>query len=75
MAARMTSFIKDVHNGKDTWSIVTRVLRWWDVKNKSPPFDVCRITMVLIDAQVVFTLYSFLIFKIQFIDRINLNHS
>ncbi|XP_028796393.1 replication protein A 70 kDa DNA-binding subunit D-like [Neltuma alba] len=43
--------IKDVDDSKDTWCVVARVLRKWIMAKKTPPFDIFKVGMILVDEQ------------------------
>ncbi|KAI9118193.1 hypothetical protein K1719_010525 [Acacia pycnantha] len=43
------SFLADVDDSKDTWSVVAKVIRKWVVRKKAAPYPIWKIGMILAD--------------------------
>ncbi|KAI9082920.1 hypothetical protein K1719_035063 [Acacia pycnantha] len=43
------SFLADVGDSKDTWSVVAKVIRKWVVRKKASPYPIWKIGMILAD--------------------------
>ncbi|XP_054795053.1 uncharacterized protein LOC129300509 [Prosopis cineraria] len=51
MAPRKGHLIRELHASKETWTIVVRVVRKWNVTPKNKPLEVFCINMILIDEE------------------------
>ena len=46
------TLIKNIDNSKETWVIVARVIKKWEVHRRTPPFPVWKLALMLMDEEV-----------------------
>ena len=45
--------LKGLHGNKETWAVIVKVIRKWEMNRKSPPFTTWKISLMLLDEDVL----------------------
>ena len=44
--------LKDLNSSLETWAIIVKVIRQWQVHRKAPPFTPWKLSLMLMDEEV-----------------------